>query len=53
MQLKQYQKKTEKATGGGRVPEETRFLENSVTSENIDLDTSFIDASQTTIQTDN
>lgn len=51
IQLKQYQKKTER-TIGGRVPEDTTFVEQSMKSESIDLDASYTDASQTTIQTE-
>lgn len=49
LQIKQYQKKTEK-TIGGRVPEDCLLVEHSMNSGNIDLDASFIDVSETTIQ---
>lgn len=50
MQLKRYQKKSDR-TIGGRV-QNTTFVGHSTTSESIDLDASDMDASQTMIQTD-
>lgn len=51
IQLKQYQKKGERTTASLRITD-SMLMEQTVTSESIDLDASSMDASQTTIQTD-
>lgn len=51
IQLKQYQKKSERTNASLKKTDST-LMEQTVTSESIDLDASSMDASQTTIQTD-
>lgn len=52
IQLKQYQKKSERTGTSHKIKEDSTLLKQSITSECIDLDASSMDASQTTIQTD-